>query len=159
MPLREDPYPVAPASCRLSGRHPAFPIRLLLPILCLLLLVPPLVAKTPPVPALEPGYVPALAAADHLLQAWQFGDPENGMVLLTSHAKEAATTDGVERFFTNPGPSAYEIGRGKLLKRGRYEFPVVLVSGASKNIHARRRFSSIVIVDTGHNDWAVDKLP
>ena len=79
------------------------------------------------------------------------------MVLLTGRAKEKATTEVVEKFFSNPIPSAYEIGRGKLLKRGRYEFPVVLV-GTSKN-HASRRFSSIVIVDTGKNDWAVDKLP
>jgi hypothetical protein len=89
--------------------------------------------------------------------AWQSGDVENGMVLLSDRAKEKATTDVVERFFSNSGPSAYEIGLGKLLKRGRYEFPVVLV-GTSKN-HARRRFSSIVIVDTGKNDWAVDRLP
>jgi hypothetical protein len=78
-------------------------------------------------------------------------------VLLTSHAKEAATADAVDKFFSSARPSAYEIGRGKLVKRGRYEFPVVLVS-TSKN-RGRRRFSSIVIVDTGRNDWAVDKLP
>jgi hypothetical protein len=121
------------------------------------LLLSPLVAKTLPASALEPGYVSALAAANHLLQAWQSGDVENGMVLMSSHAKEKATTDAVEKFFSNASPSAYEIGRGKLLKRGRYEFPVVLVR-ASKN-HARRQFSSVVIVDTGKNDWAVDKLP
>lgn len=108
-------------------------------------------------PGPQPGYVSALAAADHFLHAWQSGDLESGMVLLSSHAKEKATTDAVEKFFTNPNPSAYEIGRGKLLKGGRYEFPVVFV-GVSKN-HARRRFSSILIVDTGGNDWAVDKLP
>ena len=123
----------------------------------LFLLLSPLAAKTLPAPGLEPGYVSALAAADHFLQAWQSGDVENGMALLSSHAKEKATTDVVEKFFSNAGPSAYEIGRGKLVKRGRYEFPVVLVS-TSMN-HARRRFSSIVIVDTGKNDWAVDKLP
>ena len=128
-------------------------------MLCVLffLLLSTLAAKAPPALGLEPGYVSALAAADRFLQAWQSGDMENGMVLLSGRAKEKATTDAVEKFFSNPGPSAYEIGRGKLLKRGRYEFPVVLV-GTSKN-HARRRFSSIVIVDTGKNDWAVDKLP
>jgi hypothetical protein len=115
--------------------------------------------KTQPDAALGPGYVAALAAADHFLHAWQSGDAESGMVLLSSHAKETVTTDAAERFFSSPGPSAYEIGRGKLLKHGVYEFPIVLVSGASQKIRARRRFSSIVIVDTGHNDWAVDKLP
>jgi hypothetical protein len=128
-------------------------------ILCvsLFLLLSPLAAKTQPAAGLDSGYVSALGAADRFLQAWQSGDVENGLVLLTTHAKEKATTDVVEKFFSNLGPSAYEIGRGKLLKHGRYEFPVVLV-GTSKN-HARRRFSSIVIVDTGRNDWAVDTLP
>jgi len=134
--------------------HPAAPSL----ILCVSLLLSPLAAKAPPASAPDLGYVAALAAADHLLQAWQSGDVESGMVLLSSHAKEAATTDAVERFFSNSGPFGYEIGHGKLLKRGRYEFPVVLVN-AAKNNHAHRRFSRIVIVDTGHNDWAVDKLP
>jgi hypothetical protein len=163
MPVREGyygaPRSVAPASRRLSGRRPTFPLRLPSLILCVALLLLPLAAKTPPASTLDAGYVAALAAADHLLQAWQSGDVENGMSLLTSHAKEAATTELVERFFSNPGPSAYEIGRGKLVKPGRYEFPVVLVSGDLKRAHPRRRFSSIVVVNTGNNDWAVDKLP
>jgi hypothetical protein len=126
-------------------------------ILYFTLLLSPLAAKTRAASGLDAGYVRALAAADHFLQAWQTGDIENGTALLSSHAKEVATTEGVEKFFSNPGPSAYEIVRGKLLKRGRYEFPVVLLSGAPKN--SRRRFSSIVLVNTGDNDWAVDKLP
>lgn len=144
MPFREALNPVA------------LSLILCLP-LSLSLLLTPLAAKSRP--GLDPGYIAALAAADHFLQAWQSGDVENGMVLLTSHGKESATTDVVERFFSNPSPSAYEIGRGKLLKRGRYEFPVVLVTGASQNIHTRRRFSSIIVVNTGNKDWAVDKLP
>jgi len=123
-------------------------------ILCLCL---PLAAKTLPAPGLESGYVSALAAADRFLHAWQSGDLENGMVLLSGHAKEMATADAVEKFFSNSVPSGYEIGRGKLIKPGRYLFPVVFVT-ASKN-RARRKFSTILIVDTGGNDWAVDKLP
>jgi len=126
-------------------------------MLCLTLLLSPLEGKARPAPGLNSAYVRALAAADHFLQAWQSGDLENGTALLSSHAKEAATTEGVERFFSNPEPSAYEIVQGKLLKRGHYEFPVVLVTGGSKN--SRRRFSSIVLVNTGDNNWAVDKLP
>jgi hypothetical protein len=133
-------------------------LALLLVSLCISLLLSPLAAKTHPAHDVDSGYIPALAVADHFLQAWQSGDTENGIALLTSRAKETATTDGIDRFFSNSAPSAYEIGRGKMLKHGRYGFPVVLVS-ASKNNHPRRRFSSIVIVDTGHNDWAVDKLP
>jgi hypothetical protein len=125
--------------------------------LCLTLWLSPLASEARPAAGLDAGYVRALAAADHFLQAWQSGDLENGTALLTSHAKEAATTEGVERFFSNPGPSAYEIVRGKLVKRGRYEFPVALITGASKN--SRRRFFSIVVVNTGDNDWAVDTLP
>jgi hypothetical protein len=125
------------------------------------LLLSSLAAKTPPASTFDPSYLPALAAADHFLQAWQTGDVENGMALLTSHAREKVTTDVLEGFFSNSNLSlaAYEIEHGKLLKHGRYEFPVVFVSAESKNARAHRRFSSIVIVDTGHNDWAVDKLP
>jgi hypothetical protein len=128
-------------------------------ILCSTLLPSPLEAKARPVSGLDPGYVPALAAADHFLQAWQSGDLENGTALLSSRAKEVATTDVVEKFFANPVSSAYEITRGKLLKRGRYEFSVVLVTEPAKNTRARRHFSSIIVVNTGNNDWAVDKLP
>jgi hypothetical protein len=118
-----------------------------------------LAAKTPPPRALEPGYSVALAAADRFLQAWQSGDVENGMALLSTHARETATADVIEKFFSRSDPAAYEIGRGKLLKRGRFEFPVVLISGPSSNIRARRRFTTLVVVDTGKNDWVVDKLP
>jgi len=133
-------------------------LQILPPVVCLSLLLFPLAARAR-LAALNPGYVAALAAADHFLQAWQAGDSENGMALLTSHAKDTATTDTIDRFFSNSAPMAYEIGRGKLLKHGRYEFPVVLVSGAPNGGRIRRRFSSIVIVNTGNNDWAVDKLP
>jgi len=132
---------------------------LLLLLVSTSLLPSPVAAKTRPGAALNSGYLAALAAADHFLQAWQSGDAENGMALLSSHAKEKVTTDALEEFFFNSSPSAYEIDRGKLLKGGRYEFPVVLVTDTLKNKHARRRFSSIVIVDTGRDDWAVDKLP
>jgi hypothetical protein len=146
MPLRRVRHPVAAAS------------RWLLLLACLALPPSPLAAKTRPASTSDPGYVSALAAADRFLQAWQSGDVENGMALLSSHAKESVTTDVVEKFFSNSGHAAYEIGRGKALKRGRWEFPVVLVGGGSKNIQ-RRRFSSIIVMNTGDNDWAVDKLP
>ncbi|HEY1658961.1 MAG TPA: hypothetical protein VGG14_11485 [Candidatus Sulfotelmatobacter sp.] len=111
----------------------------------------------PPVPASLPDYLSALSAADHFLQAWQAGDTENGMSLLTSHAKKAVTTEIVEEFFSNEPPAAYEIEHGKVLSRGRYEFPVVLMTAKHNRIH--RQFSSIIVLDTGGNDWAIDKLP
>ena len=131
----------------------------LLLLLWLALPLSPLAAKDRPAPALDPEYLPALAAADHFLQAWQAGDLENGMVLLTAHAKNAANRDVVERFFSNPEASGYEINRGKAMRHGRYEFPVTLVTVPAKSVRARRRFSSVVVVNTGNNDWAVDKLP
>ena len=106
---------------------------------------------------LNSNYVPALAAADHFLQFWQAGDAENGIALLSSHAKTKVTADGLDHFFSSP-VSAYEIGRGKLLKDGRYEFPVAVVEPAT-NRRAWRRSSNIIVVNTGDNDWAVDKLP
>jgi hypothetical protein len=138
--------------------HLAFSRQLISLVLCVLLLLSPVAAKTR-ASALDPGYVPALAAADHFLQAWQSGDVESGTALLSSHAKEAVTTEGVETFFSEPVSGAYEIERGKLLKRGRYEFPVVLVTETTKGTRPRRHFSSIIVVNTGNNDWAVDKLP
>jgi len=133
-------------------------LRLLSLIFCILLLQSLSGAKTPAA-GLDQSYLPALAAADRFLQAWQSGDVENGMALLTGHVKQTATTDVLDKFFSHPHAAAYEVVHGKLLKRGRYEFPVVLVEDDENHRHPRRRFSSIVIVDTGNNDWAVDKLP
>jgi len=149
---------IAPAARRLPKAKSAFLRPALFVFFCVGMLTSSLPAKTSA--ALDPGYASALAAADHLLQAWQSGDIENGMALLSTHAKEAATTDVVEGFFSNSNASAYEIGHGKMVKSGRYEFPVVLLmAGSSKNARMRRKFSSIVVVNAGNNDWAVDKLP
>ena len=115
-------------------------------------------AKARPVASPDSNYAAALATADRLLQAWQTGDIEHGIVLLTTRAKQTTTSGQVEKFFSNEGVSSYEVSRGKLLRRGRYEFPVALVDTASDH-HARRHFSTIVVVNTGKNDWAVDKLP
>jgi hypothetical protein len=108
-------------------------------------------------------YTSALATADRFLQAWQAGDAENGMVLLTGHAKAKISPDDLEAFFSAASPAAYEIARGKVIRRGRYQFPVLLLGGqsspsASKGL-PRRRVSSIVVLHTGNDDWAVDKLP
>jgi len=116
-------------------------------------------AKTKRIPPLDPNYLLALGTANRYLQAWQSGDVETGTALLSSHAKEKVTTEILDDTFSAPGPLAYEIGRGKMLRRGRYEFPVVLVGPALASKHARRRFSNIVILNTGNYDWTVDKLP
>ena len=103
-------------------------------------------------------YASALATADHFLQSWQTDDVEGGMILLTSHAKEKITRNALEDFFSSAAPSAYEITRGRQLRRGCYEFPVVLFGRTSKN-HRALRFSTIVVLHTGNHDWAIDKLP
>jgi hypothetical protein len=131
-------------------------------LLLTMLLTLALYARDRAARGLDPGYGSALAAADHFLQAWQAGDAESGTALLSSRAKEKATPEALDQFFTADAPAkarAYAVGRGKMLKGGRYEFPVMLIGGASQSGHARRRFSSIILVNTGHNDWAVDKLP
>jgi hypothetical protein len=115
-------------------------------------------SKSKPSAAFDIHYVSALAAADHFLQAWQSGDEENGMALLTAHAKQAVSRDNLDKFFGVGEPAGYEINRGKGLKNGRYEFPVVLVEKLS-GARVHRRFSSIVVVNAGNDDWAVDKLP
>jgi hypothetical protein len=123
----------------------------------LLILPQPSTAKMPNPSSSDSGYVSALAAADHFLQAWQSGDAENGISLLTEHAKKNQKRDDLDKFFSSLEPSAFEIDRGKRVKPGRYEFPVVLVRPTTSGLH--RKFSSIVIVNTGNHDWGVDKLP
>jgi hypothetical protein len=113
---------------------------------------------------LDPGYVFALAAANHFLHAWQTGDAENGMVMLSDSLRHSQDADRVEEFFsntTNGGATnrAFEITRGKG-HAGRYTFPVVLVTPRGSSLtRITRKFSEIVLIDTGKNDWVVDKLP
>ncbi|MFY9905246.1 MAG: hypothetical protein WAM43_01995 [Terriglobales bacterium] len=117
-----------------------------------------------PADSLDPGYVFALAAANHFLHDWQTGDVEDGMVLLSDNLRHSQDADHVEEFFsntTNGGATnrAFEITRGKG-HAGRYTFPVVLVTPrGSSSTRVTRKFSEIVLVDTGNNDWVVDKLP
>ena len=106
--------------------------------------------------ASDPGYVFALAAANHFLHAWQTGDVENGMVLLSDHIRHAQNPDQLEQFFSTENDRAFEITRGHG-HQGRYSFPVVLVT--SRGAHVTRKFSEIILVETGKNDWVVDKLP
>ena len=103
----------------------------------------------------DPGYVFALGTANRFLHAWQTGDLENGMVLLDDHVRRSQNSESLEQFFSSPSDRAYEIGRGQG-HPGRYRFPVVLVT---KTGGLHRAFSEIIVVNTGKNDWVVDKLP
>jgi len=113
-------------------------------------------------PAVDPEYVWALATAERFLHAWRMQDHETGVLLLTDSAKQHISEETLESFFApaDSAEEAFEITRGKKLQPGRYAFPVVLwrsVPGKKSNL--RPRFSEMVVVRTGKNDWAIDKLP
>jgi hypothetical protein len=128
---------------------------------CLFLLTVPVWARSHSHPAKQenasdPGYVYALTAANHFLHAWQTGDLESGMVLLGDRVRRSQNADDLEQFFSNATDRAFEIARGHG-HPGRYGFPIVLVT--LRGSHVTRRFSEIILVETGKNDWVVDKLP
>ena len=49
----------------------------------------------------DAGHAFALAAANHFLHAWQTGDLENGMVLLSDGLRHSQNADQMEDFFSN----------------------------------------------------------
>jgi hypothetical protein len=108
----------------------------------------------------DSGYVYALAAANHFLHAWQTGDLESGMVLLSDGLRHSQNADQIEEFFSNAKTGtkvrSFEItvGHGN---PGRYTFPIVLVT--PRGNHLTRKFSEITLIEAGKNDWVVDKLP
>lgn len=88
------------------------------------------------------------------------------MVLLSDNVRRSQGAEKLEQFFSGPTDRAFEITRGAG-HRGRYRFPVVLVMkhlvtkprGAKLDSGVQRKFSEIILVNTGKNDWVVDKLP
>ena len=107
-------------------------------------------------PVADPAYAAALAAANRFLHAWQTQDHETGIMMLTDAAREHASPERLQEFFS-PGPdAAFEIQRGKRVN-GQYVFPVVLFGVSKSNAH--RHACSVVITKMGKDDWAVDKLP
>lgn len=102
-------------------------------------------------------YISALAAADLFFHAWQNHDQETGLLLLTNAAKQRTSPEQIESFFSASRP-AYEITLGKKLRRGRYRFAVALFETSSHR-RANRRYSELVVVRAGKNDWAIDNLP
>jgi hypothetical protein len=131
-------------------------------------------AKNKPLPSIssrpDPGYIPALSAANRFLQAWQNQDHETGLLMLTDAAKQHSSEERIAMFFSSGSEAAYEIARGKRLKAGRYAFPVTLFTSHSSPTQpspaqpspaqaTRPQKSEIVVVRTGKNEWAIDKLP
>ena len=136
----------------------------ILSVVCLLFLVfltVPVWARSNSHPAKQsipddPGYVLALAAANRFLHAWQTGDIENGMILLSDSIRHSQNADKLEQFFSSTTDRAFEITRGHG-HQGRYSFPVVMVT--RRGSHVTRKFSEITLIESGKNDWVVDKLP
>ena len=135
----------------------------------LLWLAAPLVAKSRArsAPA-DPDYVFALATANDFLHAWQTQDRETGILLLTDRLKQRIAENILDTFFSPSGwqRQGFEIGHGKRLALGRYQFPVSLFQKPSKTTLAKNAFrnprphpSALVVVKTGRNDWAIDQLP
>ena len=104
----------------------------------------------------DAGYVFALAAANHFLHAWQTGDIESGMVLLSDGLRHSQNADKMEEFFSSKATRSFEITSGHR-NSGRYIFPIVLVT--SRGAHVVRKVSEITLVEAGKLDWVVDKLP
>jgi hypothetical protein len=107
--------------------------------------------------ALDPGYSVALAAANRFLQAWQVQDHETAIVMLTDAARQHTSPEHLSDFFSPSPQAAYEIAHGKRLGPAQYVFPVVLFgfNGAP----SRPRYCKVIVIRTGKEDWAVDRLP
>ena len=108
-------------------------------------------------------YVVALATADRFLHAWQTDDEEAGILLLTDHLKKQSSEDVVHDFFSSSdyARTSYEIGHGRKIGSGRYEFPVALFQSPSRTGHRQThpQTSALIVVKAGKGDWAIDKLP
>jgi hypothetical protein len=114
-------------------------------------------------PSADHDYVIALATADRFLHAWQTDDEEAGILMLTDQVKQQSSEDAVHYFFSSSesARASYEIGHGRKLAHGRYEFPVALFLTPSRSgprrTHAQT--SALIVVKAGKADWAIDKLP
>ena len=108
-------------------------------------------------PSTDPEYGSALAAANRFLHAWQTQDHETGIMMLTDSARQHASRDQLQDFFSTGPDAAFEIRRGKRLSTAEYAFPVVLFDAASAGNHPH--VCKIIIVKADKDDWAVDRLP
>jgi hypothetical protein len=143
-----------------------FPVsrRLAFALVIVLFLVNTGIAKNkPPVPASDRDYVSALVAANDFLHAWQVQDRAAGVILLSDSTKHRTSEEKIEDLLAPPVGTlqSYEISRGKKLRSGLYSFPVTLfVIGTDKSAKPiRPRSSQIVVIRTGRDDWAIDRLP
>lgn len=148
---------------RQSRKDPPFPTRWFCAITFFLLCFSPalVAAKGKSSPSLEPDYIAGLATANRFLNAWQNQDEEAGLIMLTEAAKRGTSEDHLQAFFVlSPAAQrSYEIARGHRLKPGRYSFSITLLESSPGHNGVRTRYTQIVVIRTGKDDWAVDKLP
>src|SRR6185369_12989744 len=86
------------------------------------------------------------------------GKPKRQTVTAPDAARHGSNEDNLRSYFSTPLLRAFEVHRGKQVRTGRYAFPVVLLETTDPS-RAKRRYSEIIVMNTGSNDWAVDKLP
>ncbi len=111
-------------------------------------------------PVAASDYISALAAANRFLHAWQTGDEVTGILLLTDNARKHTSEENFSAFFATSTRPAFEIARGKKVKAGRYVFPIALFDLPENPRGPKRvRQLQLVVIRTGKDDWAVDKLP
>ena len=102
----------------------------------------------------DPDYSTALAAANRFLHAWQSEDHETGIVMLSDAARQHASPDLLQAFFS-PGPNAaFEISRGTRVAQGQYAFPIVLFVNQS-----HPRDCKLVLVRERRDEWVVQQFP
>lgn len=131
---------------------------------CVLLAALPSAARPKVKPhssGIDQNYMLALATANRFLEAWQGHDEEAGLLLLTDAAKQSAAEDRVQNFFAAHRESAFAISQGKKLKGQRYVFPIVLLEMPPAGVRRapRLRYSRLLVVKAGENDWIIAKLP
>jgi len=105
----------------------------------------------------------ALAAANRFLRAWQEGDHEAGLLLLTDNAKRQTSAAQLEKFFTPASGivRGYLVARGRKLNLHRYTFPITIFEArpGSERAPVHVHDSSIVVFEDGNQEWAIDKIP
>jgi hypothetical protein len=78
-------------------------------------------------------------------------------MMLTDGARQHASPQRLQEFFS-PGPgAAFEIQHGKRINGGEYVFPVVLFGFSEQKI--RPHVCRFVITRAGKDDWVVNRLP
>jgi hypothetical protein len=78
--------------------------------------------------------------------------------MLTNSAKQHTTEERFGAFISgNGGQQAFLITTGKKISSGRFDFPVALFDSSGTSVH--RRFSHIIVIRAGKDEWAVDTLP